>query len=168
MITEGTMFKKLILLITMFSLIGTTVNNSSEAFFFFKKKKPEKKIEAEATKEEKKVLVTEIFAKWCPACRNIQPTLDLLVKESIDIELIQLDVSTQEKAVESEKKATILKIEDFYRANKSKTSTVAIFVPTTSELVAIFQNNNDIDQYKTAIQDAKTREKSLENPPSDK
>ena len=55
---------------------------------------------------------------------------------------------------------------EFYKANKSKTATVGIIVPSTSEVVNIFQNNNDIEEYKSAIEEAKTKEKSLHVPPA--
>ena len=46
------------------------------------------------------------------------------------------------------------------------TATVAIITPTTGEIVSILENNNDIENYKEAIEKAKTKEKALENPPA--
>lgn len=147
-----------------FSLMSVTLNDSSEAFFFKKKKEQAKTQPAQVSeKAEKKIIVAEIFASWCPACKNIQPTLDQLAKEGPNIDLVQLDVSTPSKAKEAAKKAKELKIDKFYDANKSKTSTVGIIVPTSSEIVSIFQNNTELEEYKAAIQDAKTKEKALYN-----
>ncbi len=166
-ILEGKMIKKTVLLLLLFSLLGFTVNNPSDAGFFKRHKKGEKQsVQKIEKKEEKKIIVVEIFANWCPGCRNIQPTLDQVVKEFPDINFVQLDVSTPSKAQSSLKLAKELGIIDFYKANKSKTSTVAIITPTTKEAVEVFQNNNNVDEYKTAIEEAKTKEKSLENPPA--
>jgi len=110
-----------------------------------------------------KLLLVEIYASWCPSCKNIQPTLDEIMKEIPDIELIQLDVSTPSKAKIAEKKATDLNIGNFYQANKSKTATVAVIIPFKNDVVTIFQNNNNVDDYKTAIQEAKTKQKALDS-----
>ena len=148
------MLKKIIILLVL--VLAFTSYCTSEAFFL-KKKSVNK--QADVNQQESKVLVVQIYADWCPSCKNIQPTLDLLKKEISDINFVKLDVSTLSKASESQKTAKNLSIEDFYKLNKSKTSTVAIFVPTTKELISTFQNNNDIDEYKAAVMNAKTREK---------
>ena len=158
------MFKKITAFLLLFLLIGATTNNSSDAFFFGKKKK--QPVEKVQKKEEKKVLVVQIYASWCPGCKNIQPTLDQLVKEVSDINFVQLDVSTPSKAQASAKLAKELKVDDFFAANKSKTATVAIVTPTTHEIISVFENDNDVENYKKAIEKAKTQEKSLENPPA--
>ncbi len=161
------MFKKLILFLIV-AILLVNLSNPVEAGLFKKNKNiAEKKQTQEQEKkhEEKKVLVVEIFASWCPGCKNIQPTIDQLVKDVTDIEFVQLDVSTPSKAKVAAKQAQDLQITEFYRASKSKTATVAVIVPTSGEVVNIFQNNNDIEEYKSAIEEAKTKEKSLHNPP---
>lgn len=161
------MFKKSILFFVV-AILLVNLSNPVEAGLFKKNKSTaEKKQTQEQGKkhEEKKVLVAEIFASWCPGCKNIQPTIDQLVKDVTDIEFVQLDVSTPSKAKVAAKQAQDLHITEFYRASKSKTATVAVIVPTSGEVVNIFQNNNDIEEYKSAIEEAKTKEKSLHNPP---
>lgn len=139
---------------------------SSEASIFKKSKvKDKEQYEFLKFKEEKldrRILLVEIYAKWCPLCKNIQPTLDLLLKENEDIRLIKLDVSTLEKAKESEKIAKNLRIDSFFEIYKSRTSTVGVFVPSTREIIAKFHNENDIEKYDTAIKEAKTKDKALE------
>ncbi len=154
----------------LISFIGLTVNNSSSAFFFKKHKTTGKQAinSDERTEEksgEKKIIIAEIYASWCPGCKNIQPTLDQLVRDFPQIELIQLDVSTPSKAEASQKIAKDLQIIDFYNANKNKTATVGVIVPTTGEVVSIFHNENSEDLYESAIQDAQTKEKDLHLPP---
>lgn len=161
------MLKKIVLFLLLFSLIGVTVNNPSEAGFFkkfklIKKKQPVQEIER---KEEKKILIVEIYASWCPGCKNVQPTIDQLIKEVPQIEFVQLDVSTPSKAQASLTKAKELNVSDFFNSNKSKTATVGIIIKSTGEVISIFQNNNALDDYKAAIQDAETKEKALENAP---
>lgn len=169
-------FSQFLILVIGLSL---TLNNLSYASFFGKKTKDSETHSATAKekkkneptklkssksvkKENEKVLVAEIYANWCPGCKNIQPTIDQLLKEVTDIQYVQLDVSTPSKAKASEKIAKELNITDFYEVNKSKTATVAIIIPFKKEVVSTFQNNNNIDDYKTAIQEGKTKQKALE------
>ena len=165
------MFRKIVLIVMLISLIGITVNNSSSAFFFKKHKATNKQaaksnVKVEQKAGEKKIILAEIYASWCPGCKNIQPTLDLLAKAFPQIELVQLDVSTPSKAEASQKVAKDLKIIDFYNVNKSKTATVGVIVPTTGEVVSIFHNENSKDLYRPSIQDAQTKEKELHLPPA--
>ena len=163
-------FTFLLLLLLLFSFIQTTISPSSAGFFKklkfsgTKSHKTDKNVGETAKKE---VSLAVIYASWCPGCKNIQPTLDQIEKEFKDkINLIYFDVSTPKKALESAKKAKELKLADFYNSYKSKTSTVAVVVPKSSEVVTIFQNNNSVDSYKAAIEAALIKAKALENPPA--
>lgn len=155
------MYTRFFVLIGLVFLLFSFTLLSSEAFFF-KKKKEQAGGAVENIEKDRKVLVVEIFAGWCPACKNIQPTLDLLQAEVKDITFVKLDVSTPSKANESAKLAKKWGIDDFYKLNKSKTSTVGVFNPWTKKLVAAFQNNNDIDEYKEAIKEAQKQESAEE------
>ena len=164
------MVKKLLIFFLLLSLFLSGLSKPSYASFFknLKKHRTEKKQsvqESDKKAEEKKVLVVEIYASWCPGCKNIEPTLDYLSKSNTDIEFIQLDVSTPSKAKVSEQRAKDLKITDFFNANKSKTATVAIIIPSTLEAVSVFQNNNAIEDYLASIKTAKEKEEALKNPP---
>ncbi|MBI3308129.1 MAG: thioredoxin family protein [Candidatus Melainabacteria bacterium] len=150
----GDMIKKVAIFLSLICLLGGTLLQPSEAFFIKKKKIVNKQVTEAVDESITKVLVVEIYAGWCPACRNIQPTLDLLQKEEPNIKFVQLDVSTPSKATKSAELANGLNIVDFYKLNKSKTSTVGVFKPSSRKLVAVFQNNNEIDDYKEAIQKA--------------
>lgn len=155
------MLKKVVTYLLLISLLGFVSISSSAGFF--KKKKTVKEQSVEQKIEKKKALLVQIYASWCPGCRNIQPTLDLLIKEDPEIELVKLDVSTASKAEASAKLARELKISEFYTAIKSKTATVAVFVPSTLEVVSLFQNSNDIDEYKAAIEKTKAKENEFAN-----
>ena len=161
------MFKNIFLILMLFFFVGLSLNNPSSAFFF-KKHKQATKINggAEQKAGEKKIIVAEIYAAWCPGCKNIQPTVDQLVKDFPQIKFVQLDVSTPSKAEASQKLAKDLMIIDFYNANKSKTATIGIIVPTSGEIVSVFHNENNEEPYKGAIQDAQTKENELHLPPA--
>ena len=159
------MLKKLFTILILTSLIGTISVNSSDALFFKHKKSKEAK--QAAPQVVKNVNLVVIYASWCPGCKNIQPTLDQIEKEFGNIvNLVYLDVSTPKQAIASLQKAKELNIVDFYNVNKSKTSTVGIIIPKNGEVVTTFQNNNNFDDYKNAIQQAETKAKALENPPA--
>ena len=160
------MSRKIILILMLISFLGATLNNSSSAFFFKKHKTTNKHTVRIQQSGKKKIILAEIYASWCPGCKNIQPTLDQIAKDFPQIELVQLDVSTPSKAEASQKVASDLKIIDFYNVNKSKTATVGVIVPTTGEVVSVFHNENSEDLYKPAIQDAQTKEKELHLPPA--
>lgn len=161
------MLKKIFTGLLLASLITSIIWEPSSALFFKKHKSAKKEQSKEAVQTPKEVSLAVIYASWCPGCKNIQPTLDQIEKEfSEKINLVYLDVSTPKHALEAAKKAKELNIIDFYTANKSKTSTVGIIVQKTSEIVSTFQNNNNIDEYKDAIEKALTKARSLENPPA--
>ena len=149
------MIKKIFILLFVITWFSFSLLQPSDAFFLGKKKAGQV---GEGEGKDNRILVVEIYAGWCPACKNIQPTLDLLQDDVKDINFVKLDVSTPSKASESAELAKKLGIEEFYKLNKSKTSTVAIFKPQDKKLVTVFQNNNDIDEYKSAIDDAKNSE----------
>ena len=165
------MLREIVLFLMLISFILTTVDNRSYAFFFKKHKTTNNQsINSNAGLQQiagaKKIILAEIYASWCPGCKNIQPTLDQLLKDFPQIELVQLDVSTPSKAEASQKTAAELMIIDFYNANKSKTATIGVIIPTTGEAVSIFHNENNEEVYKPAIQNAQTKEKEFHLPPA--
>jgi len=161
-------FKNILFILILISFIGLNLNSPSSAFFFKKHKQATKINErgTEQTAGEKKIIMAEIYAGWCPGCKNIQPTVDQLVKDFPQIEFVQLDVSTPSKAEASQKIAKEHMILDFYNANKSKTATIGIIVPTSGEVVSVFHNENNEESYKSAIQDAQVKENELHLPPA--
>ena len=160
--------KKIILLtgLIIFAFVST-LGISSEAFFFKHKKQGSAFTGNNAIQQNEgnQILLVEIFASWCPGCKNIQPALDQLAKDLPDIKFIKLDVSTPSKAEVSNKIAKELGLLDFYKVNKNKTATVGIVTPVSKEVVAIFNNENNVDVYKTAIQDARTKGLELQQSP---
>lgn len=99
-----------------------------------------------------KPVVVDIYASWCPGCKNIAPTLSQLKQQyGTKANFIVLDVSDSKKTQASMKMAAKLGLTDFFNANKSKTSTVAIIDPATGKVMKQFQNNPELAEYTTVI-----------------
>jgi thiol-disulfide isomerase/thioredoxin len=105
-----------------------------------------------------KPVVIDVFATWCPGCKNIEPTLSKLKKDYGDrANFVVLDV-TDKKTMEAAKaKAEKLGLSKFLEANQSKTSTVAIVDPATGNVLAVFQNNAEAGDYTKVLDAALTK-----------
>jgi thiol-disulfide isomerase/thioredoxin len=100
-----------------------------------------------------KPVVVDIYASWCPACRNIAPTLfQLKQKYKNKVNFVVLDVRDRESVVDSNRMARKLGLTQFFNTHKAQTSTVAIIDPSTGKVLKQFRNNSDIAEY-TAILD---------------
>jgi thiol-disulfide isomerase/thioredoxin len=99
-----------------------------------------------------KPVVVDIYASWCPACRNIAPTLTQLKQQYKNkVNFVVLDVRDRETTANSIKMARKLGLTRFFDANKAQTSTVAIIDPATGKILKQFRNNSDIAEYKSII-----------------
>jgi thiol-disulfide isomerase/thioredoxin len=101
-----------------------------------------------------KPVIVDVFATWCPGCKNIAPTLSQLKQEYSDkVNFVVLDVTDQAKLQATAAKAEKLGLGQFLEATKSQTSTVAIVDPATGNILAMFKNNPNKADY-TKILDA--------------
>ncbi|NJR53680.1 MAG: thioredoxin family protein [Acaryochloris sp. CRU_2_0] len=101
-----------------------------------------------------KPVVIDVFATWCPGCKNIEPTLSQLKQEYADkAHFVVLDVTDKAKLKETEASAEKLGLSQFLETTKSKTSTVAIVDPATGKILAMFKNNPNKADY-TKVLDA--------------
>jgi thiol-disulfide isomerase/thioredoxin len=99
-----------------------------------------------------KPVLVEIYASWCPACQNIEPTLSQLKQQYGDrVHFIVLDVSNKAAAKKSEAKAQQLGLGKYFAANKSKTGTVTIVEPTTGNILAQEINNANKSAYSQVL-----------------
>jgi thiol-disulfide isomerase/thioredoxin len=99
-----------------------------------------------------KPVVVDIYASWCPACKNIAPTLSQLKKDYAGkAHFVVLDVSNKAKASQSEAKARELGLGQFFAANKSQTGMVAVIDPATGNILAQHRNNPNLSDYTSAI-----------------
>ncbi|MCW6037649.1 redoxin domain-containing protein [Spirulina subsalsa FACHB-351] len=102
-----------------------------------------------------KPVVVDIYASWCPACRNIAPTLSQLKEQyGEQVHFIVFDVSDQTKAKASEAKAKELGLGSFFAAHKSQTGMVAIIDPATGDILAQHRNNTNLSAYTSVLNSA--------------
>ncbi len=84
--------------------------------------------EAKAEPKFAKPTVVIIRADWCRACQKVEPIMMGLMKEYRGkLNFVMLDVTDEAAEAKSYKKAKSIGLGNFFKANKKKTSTVAIF-----------------------------------------
>ncbi len=105
-----------------------------------------------AQKLQGKPVVVDIYASWCPGCKNIAPTLSQLKQQyGTKASFVVFDVTDAKTTKASMKMAEELGLTSFFNANKSKTSTVAIIDPATGKIMQQFQNNAEITEYSSVL-----------------
>jgi thiol-disulfide isomerase/thioredoxin len=108
-----------------------------------------------AQKLQGKPVVVDIYASWCPGCKNIAPTLSQLKQQySTKASFVVFDVTDAKTTKAAMKMAEELGLTGFFNANKSKTSTVAIIDPATGKIMQQFQNNAEITEYISVLDTA--------------
>jgi thiol-disulfide isomerase/thioredoxin len=99
-----------------------------------------------------KPVIVDIYATWCPGCKNIAPTLSTLKQKYQDkAHFVVFDVTDKKTSQVSQEKADRLGLGEFFAANKSKTSTVAIIDPATGKILKQFQNNPNQGDYTSIL-----------------
>jgi thiol-disulfide isomerase/thioredoxin len=102
-----------------------------------------------------KPVLVDVYATWCPGCKNIAPTLSQLKQEySGKVNFVVLDVTDKAKVQETQAQAEKLGLGKFLEANKSKTSTVAIIDPATGNILTMFKNNPNKADYTKILDTA--------------
>ena len=92
-----------------------------------------------------KPVIVDIYASWCPACKNIAPTLSQLKQQyGNKANFVVLDVSDRRTTQASMKTAAALGLTSFLNANKSQTGTIAIIDPASGKVVKQFRNNPEL------------------------
>jgi thiol-disulfide isomerase/thioredoxin len=101
-----------------------------------------------------KPTVAIIRAEWCSACQKLEPTMMELMKEYGDkLDFVVLDVTSDDKAAQSQATAKKLGLGAFFEENKKKTSTVAVFVKGNKPQF-ITMANFDRETYVKAFDEA--------------
>ncbi|MBD2329307.1 thioredoxin family protein [Alkalinema sp. FACHB-956] len=101
-----------------------------------------------------KPVVVDVFATWCPACKNIAPTLSQLKKDyDGKVHFVVLDVSDKSTTSEAEATAKKLGLSQFLEMNKAQTGSLTIVNPATGEILAQHRNNANLADY-TSVLDA--------------
>lgn len=113
---------------------------------------------APLTQLQGKPVVVDVFATWCPACKNIAPTLSQLKKDyEGKVHFVVLDVSDKSTTAEAEAKAKQLGLSQFLAANKAQTGLLTIIDPATGKILAQHRNNPNLADYKTVLDTALTQ-----------
>jgi thiol-disulfide isomerase/thioredoxin len=102
-----------------------------------------------------KPVVVDIYASWCPACRNIAPTLSGLRQQYANrVHFVVLDVSDKAKVEASMATAQKLGLAAFFAANKTQTGLVAIIDPSTGKIITQHRNNATASAYTSVLNKA--------------
>jgi thiol-disulfide isomerase/thioredoxin len=99
-----------------------------------------------------KPVVVDIYASWCPACKNIAPTVSQLKQQySGKVHFVVLDVSDRSTTTKAEAKAKELGLSQFFAANKTQTGSLTIVDPATGKILAQYRNNPDKSSYTKVL-----------------
>lgn len=133
------------------SIIGTALSlNIITGVFAETEKKETNKISESLNND--KPIVAVVKADWCPSCKKISPTVMAIMKKyEKTTQFVFLDVTNAKTTKEAEVSAKKLGISDFFKANKSKTSTVAIINSKTKDIIKTFQGESDKKAYEIAL-----------------
>lgn len=105
-----------------------------------------------------KPTVAYIYASWCPACRNIAPTLSQLRQEYAgQVNFVVLDVSDRSTTRQAEATSRQLGLGRFFDDNKSQTGLVAIINSETGNVLTQHRNNADRNAYASVLNAALNR-----------
>ncbi len=99
-----------------------------------------------------KPVVVEIYASWCPACKNVAPTVAQLRKQYAGkANFLVFDVSDQGSTSRSKNAAQQAGLSQFFSQNISQTGLVAIIDPATGNVLAQHRNNPDKSDYVSVL-----------------
>jgi thiol-disulfide isomerase/thioredoxin len=102
-----------------------------------------------------KPVVVDIYASWCPACKNIAPTVSQLKQQYAGkVHFVVLDVSDRSTTAKSEAKAKELGLSQFFAANKTQTGSLTIVDPATGKILAQYRNNPNKVAYTKVLDSA--------------
>ncbi|MFM7512138.1 MAG: TlpA family protein disulfide reductase [Cyanobium sp.] len=102
-----------------------------------------------------KPVVVDVYASWCPACRNIAPTLSKLRQSYANrVHFVVLDVSDKAKTEASQATAKRLGLASFFATNRTQTGLVAIIEPATGKILSQQRNNADVGTYTAVLNKA--------------
>jgi thiol-disulfide isomerase/thioredoxin len=99
-----------------------------------------------------KPVVVDVYASWCPACKNVAPTLETLKKEYAGkANFVVLDVSDKATTAKATARAKELGLDKFLTENISQTGLIAIFDPATGKILSQERNEPAVASYKKPL-----------------
>jgi thiol-disulfide isomerase/thioredoxin len=102
-----------------------------------------------------KPVMVDIYASWCPACKNIAPTLSQLKQQYAGkVHFVVLDVSDRSTTAKSEAQAKALGLGKFFAANKTQTGSLTVVDPATGKVLAQYRNNPNKSDYTKVLNSA--------------
>jgi thiol-disulfide isomerase/thioredoxin len=102
-----------------------------------------------------KPVVVDIYASWCPACKNIAPTAAKIKQQyGNKITFVTLDVSDRTSTAKAEAMAKQLGLSKFFAANKNQTGSLTIVDPATGNILGQERNNAELTAYTTVLDSA--------------
>jgi thiol-disulfide isomerase/thioredoxin len=105
-----------------------------------------------------KPVVVDIYASWCPACKNIAPTVSQLKQQYAGkVNFVVLDVSDKASTAKAEVMARQLGLSEFFAANKTQTGSLTIVDPATGNILAQHRNNPDAAAHTKILDAALTK-----------
>jgi thiol-disulfide isomerase/thioredoxin len=105
-----------------------------------------------ATELQGKPVVVDVYASWCPACKNVAPTLEKLKKEYAGkANFVVLDVSDKATTAKATARAKELGLDKFLAKNLSQTGLIAIFDPATGKVLTEERDEPEIATYKKPL-----------------
>lgn len=105
-----------------------------------------------------KPVVIDIYASWCPACKNIAPTVSQLKQQYAGkVHFVVLDVSDRASTAKSEAIARELGLSQFLADNKTQTGSLTIVNPSTGKILAQHRNNANKSTYTKVLDAALAR-----------
>jgi thiol-disulfide isomerase/thioredoxin len=105
-----------------------------------------------ATELQGKPVVVDIYASWCPACKNVAPTLEKLKKEYAGkANFVVLDVSDKAAIAKSTARAKELGLDKFLAKNQTQTGLIAVMDPATGKVLTEERDEPEIATYKKPL-----------------
>ncbi len=102
-----------------------------------------------------KPVVVDIYASWCPACKNIAPTVSQLKQQYAGkVNFVVLDVSDKSSTAKAEATAKKLGLSKFFAANKTQTGSLTVVDPATGKILAQHRNNPNKADYTSVLDTA--------------
>jgi thiol-disulfide isomerase/thioredoxin len=105
-----------------------------------------------ATELQGKPVIVDVYASWCPACKNVAPTLEKLKKEYAGkANFVILDVSDKAAIAKSTARAKELGLDKFLAKNQTQTGLIAVMDPATGKILAEERDEPEISTYKKPL-----------------